>query len=162
MTSIGDGLVAELPRLRRAARKLDHRMAEDAVQEACLRALRYEASFDGRDLGAWLAVILRNALADLRRADQRQRIGAELRPAHDHAEAEQERWIEARECLDSLAGLPPAWRAAVLAVAEQDVGYGRAPGSEGYAAAARRLGVPVGTVKSRVSRARAMLGALNG
>ncbi|TSD50107.1 RNA polymerase sigma factor SigM [Rhodococcus sp. KBS0724] len=126
--------------------------ASDALQEGLLSAHRNASKFR-RDAAvrSWLHAIVVNACLDrIRRNKSRQAFSLsadnveEPRDSHDHVEA-----VDMRMTVDqALALLPPEQRAAVVAV-----------DMEGYpvAEAAIRLGIPVGTVKSRCARARKRL-----
>ncbi len=135
--------------------------AEDVTQEAFLRAWRAIDTFRGERFRSWLLRIVANAARDeLRRGKRRpQRSLDEARDDPDRASidpvepglgpqarAEQ---AELRQVLERALGeLPEEWRMAVLL---SDV-HGLA-----YEEIAETTGVPLGTVKSRLSRARARL-----
>lgn len=145
---------SELDRARRAARGVlgcDH-LAGDALQEALIAL--WQQPTGPREPGPWLvrAAVLR--ARQLRRALERRRrhenVAAECgdhpdcdNPLH-HARAHE---LAAR-LAGAIAGLPPDQRRII------DI---RLREEAGYAAAARRLAVPVGTVRSRLARARAAL-----
>jgi len=118
-------------------------LAEDAVQETFLRAWRYFDSFRGEgSFEGWLIRICRRCIIDLAERDQRIAVSAIPLPViveHPDHQSETMLLIETlslqhREVL-ALCGL---------------LGYD-------YDSAARVLDVPVGTVRSRLSRARALL-----
>jgi RNA polymerase sigma-70 factor (ECF subfamily) len=121
--------------------------ADDLAQETFERAIgslhRYRAEAPAR---AWLLSIARRTCADAtRRAVRRRRLLERLRPAaRDQVEAPE----LATELDDLLAGLDPDRRAAF--VLTQVIGLR-------YDEAAEALGCPVGTIRSRVARARADL-----
>lgn len=158
----GDGLperaLAHAEALYRLARHLDREAAEDLVQETFARALRAADRFaPGTDLKAWLFRILRNAHLDRHRqaarhpsdgagelAELEAGTGAWLR---DDAELERLRGLVGVEIEAALSRLPDEARTAVLLDLE---GF-----TESEMAAI--LGCPAGTVKSRLSRARAAL-----
>jgi RNA polymerase sigma-70 factor (ECF subfamily) len=145
-------LVAEHDRsLRRLAFRLlgDREAMDDVLQEAYTKAFRALPRFRGEAAaGTWLYRIVYNACVDqLRR--QRRIAELPLEPPSSPSTADPEESAERREALAAaLAALAPDQRAAVLLV---DV--------EGfdYPAAAKVLGVRVGTLASRLSRARASL-----
>lgn len=129
--------------------------AEDLVQESLIRAFRGLGSFDGRHPRAWLLTILRNTNVNLHR---RQRPGLvedwdalhRSRPAFGAAAPASPEDIVLDGMLDeglaaALAELDPRFRAVVLLVDVHELSY---------AEAAAALGVPVGTVMSRLSRGR--------
>lgn len=129
--------------------------AEDLVQESLVRAFRGIAGFDGRHPRAWLLTILRRTNVNLHRrrrpvvVDDRELLHAS-RPAFGAAEtpgAEElyvEQELDAR-LHDAVAGLDSRFRSALVLVDVHDLSY---------AEAAAVLDVPVGTVMSRLSRAR--------
>ncbi len=135
--------------------------AEDLVQETYLRALRNRHSFrPGSNLAAWMATILRNAyLDDVRRAARRP-ASAPLDETTDYylynklaeqAETNQDailRRLSRSDVLDSLSELPSNFREVVVLV---DIG------DFSYADAAEILGIPIGTVMSRLHRGRRLL-----
>jgi RNA polymerase sigma-70 factor (ECF subfamily) len=148
----------EIPVLLRVARTLTTGWAdaEDLVQETLVRAYRAVDGFDGRHPRAWLLTILRNTNANLHRRQRPSLVGdwdvlGEPRPAfHSRPprpadEAALERQLEAR-LERAVRALDPRFREVLLLV---DVGQLT------YAEAARAVGVPVGTVMSRLHRARA-------
>lgn len=116
---------------------------EDLVQETYLRALRALRSYRGEaPVGAWLFAIARNVCADhVRRRARRTRLVERLRAQPPGTAASG----EADTLEDMLAALPDERREAF--VATQVVGLS-------YAEAAAALGCPVGTIRSRVARAR--------
>jgi RNA polymerase sigma-70 factor, ECF subfamily len=134
--------------------------AEDAVQECYLRALRHYDGFRGPAIKPWLFTILRNVCyAELVRR-RRYETSADLADS-EHAAAEP-LWQQPQETPESVmlsrqdgaairrlvAALPPPFREAVVL---------RELGDMSYREIAEVAGVPVGTVMSRLARARAML-----
>ncbi|WP_416966899.1 sigma-70 family RNA polymerase sigma factor [Streptomyces sp. 4F14] len=134
----------------------DHQTAHDLTQDTFARALGSLHRFEGRaSARTWLLSIARRAVADsLRRAAARPRIAdaVDWRTAHECA---QPRGLPGFDdgvaLLDLLETLSEERREAFLLT--QVVGLS-------YEEAAGFLGCPVGTVRSRVSRARAVLGGL--
>jgi len=121
--------------------------ADDVLVEAFWRAYRSRAQFDAsRSFGAWMRRISTNAAFDHLKASKRQRtwpIATEQLPAAPAHDARAADAIHA-----ALARLPPKLRVvATLAVIEE----------QPYADIADALGVPVGTVKSRVFKATRLL-----
>jgi len=130
--------------------------AQDLVQETYARALAAEAQFKpGSNLKAWLYRILRNTFIDLRRRDQRQRTEWGLDTVADRTSEEevgeprQLRQVESREIENAMSALGEDARTVILLYIE---GF-----NEGEIA--ETLGCAVGTVKSRLFRARAALRA---
>jgi RNA polymerase sigma-70 factor (ECF subfamily) len=151
---------AEIPRLRRFARYLarDADTADDLVQECLLRAVsRIDSWEPDTNLRAWLLTILRNAfLTELRRArrtpvqsepDEARLTAAEERAcATNHSEPEFAIYLATvQRAFDRLG---EEHREILLLVAVEDLTYGEA---------AAVLDIPIGTVRSRLSRARAAL-----
>jgi RNA polymerase sigma-70 factor (ECF subfamily) len=120
--------------------------AEELVQDAYARALAARRRFaPGSSLKAWMMRILQNAFFDDRRRQARNVI--ELRPADAPADGDVPRALTAFDVERALAELPPDHRNIIL------LDMNGLTESE----AAELLGVPAGTVKSRLSRARAAL-----
>jgi RNA polymerase sigma-70 factor (ECF subfamily) len=145
-------LVALLPDLRAYARFLAARSAEadDLVQEALARAL---AALDqlrpGSNLRAWSFVILRNVFFEQARRRRTERAALERGAlAHETTAPAQHARSELADLQRCIFTLPPLQREALVLVGAQGMSYEEA---------AEICGVPVGTVKARVSRARAAL-----
>lgn len=152
---LADQLVAEVPRLRAFARSLTQNQAsaDDLVQETILKAWAKLDSFEeGTNLRAWLFTILRNTHISAKRKTQREVEDVDgfhaaqitQLPQHDSA-------IELAEFRRALATLPDKQREALVLV-----------GAEGftYDEAAEICDCAVGTMKSRINRARARLAGL--
>ncbi len=145
-----------LPRLRAYARSLSRSadVADDLVQQTCEKALRNLGAFQpGTRLDVWLFRILRNSWIDTVRArratvalDDLQEAGVEL-PGEDGR-----RTVEARLQLSAVERAM-----ATLPQDQQDVLAAVCVAGLGYREAADMLGVPQGTVMSRLSRARQAL-----
>jgi RNA polymerase sigma-70 factor, ECF subfamily len=121
-----------------------HDDAEDLVQETYARALRSLNQFDGRaPLRVWLLSIARRVCADAVRAARRRRALASLLTTR-HTAYEEDRADE-RAIAALVAGLRPQQREAF--VLTQIVGFS-------YEEAAGASGIPIGTIRSRVARAR--------
>ena len=142
-----------IPALRRYARALarDRASADDLVQDCLERAVsRWYQRHDG-NVRAWLFSILHNLAVDQFRQSRArgQHVGLdETSDADIGLGATQEQRLIYRDVLDKLARLPEDQRAALLLVAVEDLSY---------AEAAKVLDVPIGTVMSRLSRAREKL-----
>jgi RNA polymerase sigma-70 factor, ECF subfamily len=158
MMDIYRDIEAEIPHLRRYARVLvrDATVADDLVQGCLVRALAKLGLWrEGSNLRAWLFTILYHQhVNDLRRA-MRDGKPVELSDAEPRLScaADQDKCIELRDLQRALARLPENQRAAILLV-----------GLEGmdYEAASLALGIPVGTVRSRISRGREALREMMG
>jgi RNA polymerase sigma-70 factor (ECF subfamily) len=131
--------------------------AEDLVQETYVRAFRSAKQFKpGSNLKAWLFTILYNAHRNQRRDSGRDPVDVdservEMSTQADPAEGPEQRLL--RDALDAdlqaaVDALPEAFREAVWA---RDVD------EFSYADIADMLGIPLGTVMSRISRGRRML-----
>ena len=148
-------IVGQLDALRRYARVLtrDAEAADDLVQATFVRAQERRARFRaGADVRVWLMAILHNLFLDSRRSAQaaqaRDQAWAETRPAF--VEASGEMAARLAQLRAAFLSLGPEQREALHLVAVEGLGP---------AEAAEVLGVPAGTVMSRVGRARAALRA---
>lgn len=144
-----------VPALRRYARALvhEHSAADDLVQECLERALDRWEQRRGRDARPWLFSIIHNlAVSQLRQRKRRgQHLPLEAAGPLPVAKAQQEHSLHHAELLRALAQLSDDHRAVLLLVSVEDLSY---------AEAAEVLEVPVGTVMSRLSRARDALSRL--
>jgi RNA polymerase sigma-70 factor (ECF subfamily) len=151
-TEFRDNLLAALPGLRGFALSLvvNPTRADDLVQETLLKAWRSQDRFErGSNLKAWLCTIMRNQFyTECRRAKREVEDADGAAAAQMIALPAQEHGIELQKVWAILAKLPPAQREALLLVAGQGMTY---------EAAAALVGTQTGTMKSRVSRARAFL-----
>jgi len=139
------------------ARWLTHsqRDAEDVVQEACLRALRFFPGFSGGDGRAWLLKIVRNTCYTWLRANRPLQDASEFdenlfssdsrTPSPEEAALQSEDGILVRKALDEL----PANFREVLILREFE--------GMSYKEIANITGMPPGTVMSSLSRARGRL-----
>jgi RNA polymerase sigma-70 factor (ECF subfamily) len=149
---LGSALIPLLADLRGYARFLSAQRAEadDLVQEALVRALVALPQFrDGSNLRAWLFAILRNAFFEQSRRRRTERAALARSPAYDApVTPEQDARTDLADLQHHLFTLPPLLREALVLVGAQGISYEEA---------ALICGVPVGTVKARVSRARTQL-----
>jgi RNA polymerase sigma factor (sigma-70 family) len=145
-----ESIVALIPRLRRYARALagDRDAADDLVQDTLERAwTKLHLYRRGTDLRAWMFTVMHNVYVNQRRA---------ARPAAPLEDEMPELALPARETdtlvlrdLDAaIRRLPPDQREVLLLVALEDMSY---------AEAAIALEIPIGTVMSRLARAREKL-----
>ena len=151
-----EAIIALLPDLRGFARFLvrDRTMADDLVQDALVRALGALGQFQaGTNLKAWLFTIVRNSFYETARRRKRETIVMqEQRPADEAERPEVEGRAAMRELQSLIWTLPPLLREALILVGAQEMTYEEA---------ASVCGVPVGTIKARVSRGRtALAGAI--
>ncbi|MDB5368595.1 MAG: polymerase subunit sigma-24 [Roseomonas sp.] len=144
-------LPALLPDLRAFARFLarDAALADDLVQEAMVRALRAEAQWvPGTSVRAWLFHILRNVFLEQLRRRGTERRALERMPEPGGNVVPQEEHGEVNDLSRALQALPLAQREALILVGAHGLSHEEA---------ATICGVPVGTVKARVARARMAL-----
>ncbi|MEL7690549.1 sigma-70 family RNA polymerase sigma factor [Citromicrobium bathyomarinum] len=145
-------LTGVVPHLRAFARGLCGRpdMADDLVQETLMKAWAAQERFEpGTSMRAWTFVILRNAyLTDMRRNRFRGEYDENVAERILTAPAGQEEPIHLSDMHRALLTLPPERREALLLVGA---------GGFSYEEAANICGCAVGTIKSRVGRARAAL-----
>lgn len=152
MSDTDSMIIQQVPRLRRYARALtgDRSTADDLVQDTLERALsRFHLWRRGSDLRAWLFTIMHNIYVNqIRSRVRRQHESLEVEPAAEALRAPEPDWLELRDLEAALARLPEDQRAVILLVGLEQFTYEEA---------ARVLGVPIGTVMSRLSRARERL-----
>ncbi|WP_018388567.1 sigma-70 family RNA polymerase sigma factor [Ancylobacter sp. FA202] len=167
---------AQLGVMRRYARSLtrDDIEAEDLVHDALVRAYERRGSFDtdraapgkgardsaqkgagqqGSVLRGWLLSVLHNVFIDRRRSRiaEARREADSVDLAETSAAPAQEHHLRLAQVRDAFMALPEEQRAALHLVAIEGLGY---------AEAAATLGIPPGTLMSRLSRARATLRAM--
>ncbi len=150
-------LIALLPDMRAFARFLvrDQGGADDLVQETVVRALAALAQFQpGTSLKAWVFTIERNAFWEQGRRRGREQRALRERFAEEEASGPpQESRTDLSDLNRVLFLLPPLLREALVLVGAQELSH---------EAAAAICGVPVGTMRARVSRARSRLGEMTG
>lgn len=147
-------LAAELPHLRRFSRALvgDAAVADDLVQDCLERALIKSHLYDpARPLRAWLYAVLRNLYISGLRRDRRSAVVKsvdDLTDGEGSTPADQEERLSAVLIAEALDRLPQQHREVIVLVALEEMSYRDA---------AEITGVPIGTVMSRLSRARGSL-----
>jgi RNA polymerase sigma-70 factor, ECF subfamily len=150
--SVRDAVLAAVPSLRAFAISLSGNVdrADDLVQETLLRALANIDSFQpGSNMPAWLFTILRNLFRSEYRKRRREVEDADGSYAQSlKSQPEQTGHIEFQEFRQALAKLPQDQREALILVGASGFSYEEA---------ADICGCAVGTIKSRVNRARARL-----
>lgn len=153
-TEFENAVRGELAVLYRVARRLvrSPEEAEDLVQQTLMRAFGAWSRFDGQHLRSWLIRILRNE--NLMRVRSNQRV--------EHAELKEDSAIDegfwddivwrdhADRILNALDEIPLDFRMTVVLCDVEQMSYDEA---------ATILDIPVGTVRSRLSRGRAMIRA---
>jgi RNA polymerase sigma-70 factor, ECF subfamily len=147
---------AHIPGLRRFARALlrgDLERADDLVQDSLERALsRWHQRRRESDLRGWIYTILYNRFVSdqhrQRRQAERNALAEDLEDGLPGIDGGQEEALIHRDLLRGFARLPEEQRSVLLLIGVEDFSY---------AEAARILGVPIGTVMSRLSRGRERL-----
>jgi len=139
----------------------DEQSAQDVVQEAYLRALRFFDGFHGGDARPWLLSIVRNECFTWLRASHRDHVEfdeerdseaidpSQVRCAGDPEQVLQGK-LERAQVNAAIATLPPIFREVLVL---------REIAELSYEEIAQVAGIPAGTVMSRLSRARALLRA---
>jgi RNA polymerase sigma factor (sigma-70 family) len=148
--SDAQSLIELIPRLRRYARALvgDRAAADDLVQDTLERAWsKLHLYRHGTDLRAWLFTVMHNVHVNRVRASR------PTDPLEDEMpelaqRATQGDSLVVRDLERGIAALPLAQREVLLLVALEDLSYDQT---------ARALGIPIGTVMSRLARAREKL-----
>ena len=145
MTAFRQSVEAMIPALRRYARALarDADVADDLVQDTLVRALRSERLFLGGDVRSWLYTILTNLNKNRRRSLARR---PQFMPLLDNNPDASGTEAEGRDIARALATLVEEQRAVLLLVMLEGLSYREVADIQG---------VPIGTVMSRLARARA-------
>nr|WP_172833689.1 sigma-70 family RNA polymerase sigma factor [Mesorhizobium sp. ORS 3428] len=146
-------IVGQLGSLRRYARSLtrDSADAEDLVHDALVRAYERRATFRaGGNLRAWLLAIVHNIFIDRMRSRRSEvaRIEHAFRLVDQSMPASQDHSVRLSQVREAFLALPEEQRSALHLVAIEGLSY---------AEAAEVSGVPLGTLMSRIGRARAAL-----
>jgi RNA polymerase sigma-70 factor (ECF subfamily) len=159
MRELRDGLSALVPELRARALRLtrDPAAAEDVTQDCIERALRFSNQYErGTNLRAWTFQILFSVFVTRWRRHRRERTALQQLASDPCAWTIPEAFLApdagdgamSESTRRKLAALPEGFRAVVVMVDLEQ---------RSYRDAARELGVPVGTVMSRLHRARKLL-----
>ena len=145
MTAFRQSVEAMIPALRRYARALarDADIADDLVQDTLVRALRSERLFLGGDVRSWLYTILTNLNKNRRRSLARR---PQFMPLHDNNPDASGTEAEGRDIARALSTLVEEQRSVLLLVMLEGLSYREVADIQG---------VPIGTVMSRLARARA-------
>ena len=146
-------IVGQLGSLRRYARSLtrDSADAEDLVHDALVRAYERRGTFrSGGNLRAWLFSIVHNVFIDRMRSRRSEAIRIEQagQLADTSTPAPQDHSVRLAEVREAFLALPDEQRSALHLVAIEGLSYQQA---------ADVCGVPLGTLMSRIGRARAAL-----
>ncbi|MEM8796300.1 MAG: RNA polymerase sigma factor [Pseudomonadota bacterium] len=148
-------LVHLLPNLRRFALTLcrSRDVADDLVQQTCQKAIINKASFEpGTRMEAWLFRILRNTWIDMTRRQQTEGTPVDIDQASDMPRYDGETAAETRLMLEStfkeIEALPDDQREVLILICVEELSYKEA---------ADVLDAPIGTIMSRLARARQKL-----
>jgi RNA polymerase sigma factor (sigma-70 family) len=134
----------------------DARDAEDVVQDACVRALKYLNAMRGADAKPWFLTIVRRAFYDWYRSNRSPEIlrddGMAIERAVDESAIDPAQAAERRADSDALEDavgkLPLVYREVLLLREMEELSYKEI---------AHIVDIPIGTVMSRLARARALL-----
>jgi RNA polymerase sigma-70 factor (ECF subfamily) len=155
MSDVREELVRLLPQLRRFAYGLagNRDDADDLVQAACERALeRIDQWEPGTRLDSWMYKIVQNLWFDRLRSRKLRGVAVDTETLEPQADEHAHRAPELRSDLsrvsDALQHLRPEHRELLLLVCVEELSYKEA---------AELLGIPMGTVMSRLARARLQL-----
>ena len=145
-------VVEIIPSLRCYARSLTRNMvdADDLVQETLLRAIIHIESFrTGTNLRAWLFTIMRNRFYTNIRKSAREPVGSDdCVSGALSSPPPQDAQMELRDVKRALLNLPHPYRATIAFVVLRE---------KTYSSAADHFGCDIGTIKSRINRARRMM-----
>ena len=147
-------LIAEIPHLRRFARSLcgDASLADDLVQDCIERALKKSHLYDAtKPLRAWLYAVLRNIHVSNWRSNVKHTSSKNIDDLQDGEGAtrpEQEDNFSTSVITEALDKLPVQQREVLVLISLEEVSYKQA---------SEIIGVPIGTIMSRLSRARSLL-----
>lgn len=145
-------MVELIPRLRRYARVLvrDRDHADEFVQEALMRGVaRIDQFQPGTDLRAWLFTILHNLVVSSFRREKHRAMLAEKQGMPERMTMpSQEDWTELRQIETAMHKLDGRYRELLLLASVSGASYEEL---------AQTLSIPIGTVRSRLNRARAHL-----
>jgi RNA polymerase sigma-70 factor (ECF subfamily) len=130
--------------------------AEDVVQDACVRALKYIGSLNGDSARAWFLTIVRHAFYDWCKRNRPAEIarddGTAIDMAVDPAAVDPEQALlrtgESQALTDAIASLPLGYREVLILRELEELSYKEI---------ARIADIPIGTVMSRLARARGLL-----
>jgi RNA polymerase sigma factor (sigma-70 family) len=142
-----------IPNLRRYARALvrDPDLADDLVQDCLERAIsRFHHFEPGTNLRGWLFTILLNIVRSHTRSAKWRNQALPLDELNSRATVpgNQDAWLTMRDLQRAFDELSPSFREVLMIVAVEGLSYEDAAGI---------IGTPIGTVRSRLSRARAQL-----
>jgi RNA polymerase sigma-70 factor (ECF subfamily) len=148
---LGELLATQVPRLRRYARALTHNQeaADDLVQDSLERAWRKLDRWEaGSDLRAWLFTLMHNVHVNNLRRRRPETVPMTQSDYPAPGQGEADRAMRLRDLEAGLAQLAPDQREVLLLVCLEDMTYEQVAGV---------LGIPIGTVMSRLHRGRERL-----
>ena len=149
---MSDDILSHIPALRGYARSLCRSAhdADDLVQETLLRAIEHADKYmPGTYMRAWLFTIMRNRFyTNIRKAARQRTGGQDCVSSQPVTQPTQEWHMQNLELWEQLALMPVHYREAIVLVAAL---------GESYISASEILGCDIGTIKSRVHRARSLL-----
>jgi RNA polymerase sigma-70 factor (ECF subfamily) len=154
MSMTADDIVLHVPELRRYARQLtrDNTAADDLLQETLTRALAKLHLYDpSGSFKGWLCTIMKNLFLDDRRRRQKWPACSFIEQEHGATrfrKPEQVDRLVLKELKSAIQRLPEAQRAVLIGVVANGWSYEQA---------SERLGVAIGTVRSRLFRSRSAL-----
>jgi len=142
-----DQLIDEIPRLRRYARALcqDAVRADDLVQDTLERALLKRRLWQGGSLRAWLFTLMHHIFVNQWKQAQRIEYRADEDLPETAVRGEQQDGLDLRDLERSLSQLTAEHRELLLLVGLEELSYEEC---------AKVVGIPIGTVMSRLARAR--------
>mgnify|MGYP000725272996 FL=1 len=147
-----ENIVEMIPALRAYAWVLTrrHEDVDDLVQDTLVKAIdNFDKYQSGTNLRAWLMTIMRNTFLNNVKRAARMQTGAETCISSSVSVPAPQEWtVRGHEMMDKVAELPTHYRETLILVVML---------GESYETAARICEVEVGTIKSRVNRARRML-----
>ena len=149
---MADDILSYLPALRAYARALckSAQNADDLVQDTLLRGIeKADLYTPGTNMRAWLFTIMRNIFFNNCKKEARERTGAsDCASLVPQVKPSQEWHMSAMELRAALSDMPAHYREAIILVGAL---------GESYIDAAQIMNCDIGTIKSRVNRARTML-----
>lgn len=150
--SFVDEVSQTLPAMRAFARSLTRNAdaADDLVQDALVRLLTAQQSYTpGTNFKAWAFTVIRNRFYDqYRRKRHADRLQDELMQIDHSHSASQDTMMQLHDMADAFWRLPASFREVLILVGVNEMSYEDA---------AAVIGCPIGTVRSRLSRARTRL-----
>jgi RNA polymerase sigma-70 factor (ECF subfamily) len=151
MESMSAVITEQIPRLRRYARALtgDRSRADDLVQDTLERAWgKLHLWRRGSDMRAWMFSIMHNTFINHIRKKQLDAVSMDDEALEIPTRATQEDALQMRDLTSAIDKLPYEYREVILLIGLEQMSYEEA---------AQVLGIPLGTVMSRLSRGRERL-----